>query len=605
MRRSSLSSISAILVLLVTTLLPSVRPALAHPMVVDADLSDWDLVAPAQANLGHIARDPDEAGEYIWRDAAGDERTDFASPDRRVDLRELRITGDANSLYILASMGDIDITTGDGAPMLQVAVDTTPSGGGTWFGRGAGTQVNPLAAWERLLVTRFASGNSGPFVFDPSWAIVSTGAWHNISSSTDVIEMAVTWQALGLAGPPAGPLRFTVATFRATAADQTWDILGGSDALDCVSNYGSHAAPPPNTWTEVQDGIIDYYFEVWFEPDGDPYPPLVVSEFLPDPVGTETSDEWLEIYNTSPATIELPGVKVGDEETAAPPSAEGMYSFPSGTIASGGAVTVAQRAVAGGGEGFFGLYGFCPDYELQGSAPGNCDSTLDMAKYSAWAAGSVQLSNTADEILILDRQDTILDVAVYGTGAYPGVIARPAPDKEFTLERRPVYHDTNDCSVDFRTQPAGSHTPGMARPDLAVSKTGPDEAERGRLVTYTITYSNPGVNDAADVTIDDMLPLGVSFVSTTGAFPCLACVTGATGSLTWLLGTVVPSGDASFELVGRLSAAAPPGAFLTNSVSISTTDDEVSEDNNEDSWHTDVTPLWFLYLPVVLRNFPP
>ncbi|MBI2892114.1 MAG: hypothetical protein HYY06_01080, partial [Deltaproteobacteria bacterium] len=89
------------LIIIVTTVaaFEIVAPtASARTITVDGSVSDWDeatseMDPPGQSNVGHVGRDPSEEGEWIWRDAAGDERTDFATPDGRVDLTELRITG--------------------------------------------------------------------------------------------------------------------------------------------------------------------------------------------------------------------------------------------------------------------------------------------------------------------------------------------------------------------------------------------------------------------------------------------------------------------------------------------------------------------------------
>jgi glycerophosphoryl diester phosphodiesterase len=209
-----------------------------------------------------------------------------------------------------------------------------------------------------------------------------------------------------------------------------------------ISNYGNPGSTN-DTWDEVGvDAILDYFFSVWFERDGDPYPPLLVSEFQPNTPGIDTDEEWVEFFNNAPVLLDLTNYKLGDEETI--DGIEGMYNFPSGsTISPGKAQVVAQK-----GTGFNALFGFLPEYELtETSAAGN------MPIDTLWASGTVALANTGDEILLLDSHDTILDVAVYGpTNTYPGVIAIPFVDNEQSVERRPVWHDTNDCSVDFRRQ---------------------------------------------------------------------------------------------------------------------------------------------------------
>ncbi len=78
-----------------------------------------------------------------------------------------------------------------------------------------------------------------------------------ISAVNDVIEGRVPWSAIG-GSPDNYTLRFTFSTYRASTSDDAWDINGASDALDVVTTA------TPNTWNEVQDGVIDYYVDIQF-----------------------------------------------------------------------------------------------------------------------------------------------------------------------------------------------------------------------------------------------------------------------------------------------------------------------------------------------------
>ena len=57
--------------------------------------------------------------------------------------------------------------------------------------------------------------------------------------------------------------------------------------------------------------------------------------------------------------------------------------------------------------------------------------------------------------------------------------------------------------------------PGLA-PGLTVSKTAPATVDPGANLTYTISYSNTGTQNASNVVIKDPLPAGTTFVSATG-----------------------------------------------------------------------------------------
>ncbi len=172
-------------------------------------------------------------------------------------------------------------------------------------------------------------------------------------------------------------------------------------------------------------------------PSGPQYP--LISEVFYDTPGTDSDEEWIELYNPTAFTIDLGNYKLGDEETQA--GTEGMYRFPAGaSIAAGQKITVALKAT-----GFFALYGFNPAYEVIESNA----SVPNMSVYSAWATGTISLANTGDEVLLLNDSDIAVDVVTFEAGVYPGVTAHPGVATGHSIERSPAAQDTNDCSVDF------------------------------------------------------------------------------------------------------------------------------------------------------------
>jgi uncharacterized repeat protein (TIGR01451 family) len=477
--------------------------ALAHSADVDASRVDWSMAAPGQVNLGHIGRDTDHEGEYVWRDAAGDERVDLADPDTRVDLTEFRVTADGDTLYFMAVMSDVDHATGDGAPQVQVAIDTDQvSGSGQAEMAGASEiSVTADAEWEYLVVTRFGSGNGDLVVWQNGSVTITTGS-AAVSTTSEVIEIAVPWAALEMSAPPTLPLRFTVATFRAQTNDDTAEV-SGADALDAITNYGNPGLAS-NTSVEVADGVIDYYFDLFFEADGDVYPPLLVSEVLYVPSGGGSGGEFIEIVNVSPIAIGLSNYKIGDEGTL--DGGEGMRQFSSGSIAPGQVIVWANNA-----DTFTGTYGFLPDYaQTVGAQPVTQTTT-----YSAWASGSVSLNNDGDEVILLDGSDTAIDVVMYDNGndPWPGLANADfsVSDGE-SMERVPADWDTNDISVDFRAR-AGDGAPGAAitSDDLSVTKTAdPDPAVAGLPLTYTIVVRNTAGVSVTDAVLTDTLHLSTT-----------------------------------------------------------------------------------------------
>jgi hypothetical protein len=168
---------------------------------------------------------------------------------------------------------------------------------------------------------------------------------------------------------------------------------------------------------------------------------LLVSEVLYDATGTEPDEEWIEIYNAGASTIDFSNYKVGDEET--PGQGEGMLQFPPGaSINPGQVVVIANKVTA-----FRSVWGFNPDYEMVASD----EAVPDMIPYTAWASGKVELSNSGDEVLILDGGDAIVDAMSYGdkitffNPSCPDVVAG------HSLERSPANVDT-DTAADWIDQ---------------------------------------------------------------------------------------------------------------------------------------------------------
>ncbi len=492
--------------------LPGVQArTIAVDAVNDWDEAGWEMDPPAQANLGHIGRDPQWEGEYIWNDAWGDERTDFDDPDTRVDLTEFRVTADGTNLYFMAVMSDINQATGNGAPQVQIAIDVdlVNASGEIWLGGNSDTQVDPDAAWEYLLITRFGSGNSDVIVWQNGFSTQIFTGTESISTTTEIIEFSIPWTALEMSEPPTLPLRFTLATFRANTSDETWDTGSGtSDALDALTNYGDPGLVD-NTWAEVSDQVINYHFDLFFQPDGDVYPPLLISEAYYDATGSDSDNEWLEIYNAAPISINLNSFKIGDEET--PDGGEGMAQFPSGyDISPGAAVVVALRTTDGGTEGFENLYGFKPDFEANDTDV----AVPDMLAYGVWQTTPVfALGNSGDEILLLDGSDTAVDVVTYEGNQWPGVEDHAGVSTDQSIERYPVSQDTNDCNVDFQALDSGGDPANVRDADLSITKDASPTAdvEPGDGVTYTLILRNDSDADASPVYVTDTLPVETDF----------------------------------------------------------------------------------------------
>jgi hypothetical protein len=421
-------------------LLPFAPPLGAHPITVDGSTSDWPLTGVSIGNLGSIARGPEGIGEYIWNDVLGDTRAD-QPPLPRSDIRSLRITGSRTHLSFLIVMADLDFSVGEHV-VIAIDLDQISGHGGEHFGPDlTGTFCSPEVGYEYLVTTRIASLFKYAETYG-YWSGQFTQDSIARSPSTDAIEFSIPWSRLGLTGPPVTPIRFAVVSYNSDGNGLPTPFPG-SWAVDCVTNYGDpRTSGYPDTRVETTDFIVDYFFDVWFSSSGEPIAPLLVSEAIVDAPGNESLTEWFEVANRTTSPLSLDGVKLGDEETPDETGFDAMYAFPSGfAVPAAGSIVFAKDAAS-----FQGLHGVLPDFEF-GADP----AVPNLFAYTPWMSGSgIRLDNAGDEVLLLDRSDTVLDVLVFGTGSWPGVGPHsPVPPEGHTLARSPADLDHDDCQADF------------------------------------------------------------------------------------------------------------------------------------------------------------
>ncbi|HEX8410357.1 MAG TPA: hypothetical protein VF883_15945 [Thermoanaerobaculia bacterium] len=128
--------------------------------------------------------------------------------------------------------------------------------------------------------------------------------------------------------------------------------------------------------------------------------------------------------------------------------------------------------------------------------------------------------------------------------------------------------------------------------DLLVQKSGPAEAAAGSNVTYTVTLTNLGPNDAAGVLLVDPIPPGMTFVSQSndGGFTCDAPAVGEGGTIDCGAESLAAGGVVTFTFVLQLPAEASPGTTFVNSATASTESIDVNEENNTGTASTATPP---------------
>ena len=192
---------------------------------------------------------------------------------------------------------------------------------------------------------------------------------------------------------------------------------------------------------------------------------LLVTEFLPDPSGTDIDREWFEIYNSGDTSFDLTGYAAGDgTDPNNASNGEGMGVFPPNTILNPGQVFV----IAANANGFSAFYGFAPNFEFANSTSlqGNNPLVPDLTQKVAWGSisGSLAIANGGDDIGILTPESTATSFTFVDGSNHGGVMTffsgAPTLAGNQSYERVPANQDTNDAS-DWVVRLSNTATPGL------------------------------------------------------------------------------------------------------------------------------------------------
>jgi uncharacterized repeat protein (TIGR01451 family) len=130
--------------------------------------------------------------------------------------------------------------------------------------------------------------------------------------------------------------------------------------------------------------------------------------------------------------------------------------------------------------------------------------------------------------------------------------------------------------------------------DLSITKSGPVAVAPGQTVTYTITVTNDGPGNAANVVVSDPTPPGLTFANNTGAcntaFPCN-------------VGTLAVGQSAVISATFNVPPGYP-GASITNTATVSSDATELDAGDNTASATTTVVPASTLADVSILKNGP-
>ena len=113
--------------------------------------------------------------------------------------------------------------------------------------------------------------------------------------------------------------------------------------------------------------------------------------------------------------------------------------------------------------------------------------------------------------------------------------------------------------------------------DVAISKTGPSSVTPGTTIAYALTVTNHGPHEASGVSVADVTPAGLTFVSNTGActtpFPCALGTLPAGQSVAIVATFTVPAGYTTPSPIVNIATVSSPATDpnpANNSATVST-----------------------------------
>ncbi|MCA9565336.1 MAG: hypothetical protein KC561_17680, partial [Myxococcales bacterium] len=182
-RRTTLS-------ILVAAAAAALSPTSANAQFIASDggITDWTdpgiIVPLPEDNLGYLGRAA--ARQFIWSDLGGDE---VNGPNGNFDIRQFRVTSGHDDLCFLVEFADVGTSFGDGAPMVQLALDfdQVADSGTKSFADTETTDLPTDAAWEYLIATDFgpeaAEQTTFLTVHNPFGGSSDSGSSHLIAES--------------------------------------------------------------------------------------------------------------------------------------------------------------------------------------------------------------------------------------------------------------------------------------------------------------------------------------------------------------------------------------------------------------------------------------
>jgi uncharacterized repeat protein (TIGR01451 family) len=180
-------------------------------------------------------------------------------------------------------------------------------------------------------------------------------------------------------------------------------------------------------------------------------------------------------------------------------------------------------------------------------------------------------ASASRKIAILARVDDLATGMIANTAKVSSSISDPDPQNN-TRSIQTTVIDSADLKVQF-----------------SADKT---SVAFGDTLVYSITLDNLGPTRALTASLQDVLPVGVDFISSSpGTISCMD----QNGVVTCVLGTIQPHVNLSLQFLVRVNHT--PATNLHNSVSVDALTPDPDSSNNTASTDTEV--FHRLYLPVL------
>jgi uncharacterized repeat protein (TIGR01451 family) len=165
-----------------------------------------------------------------------------------------------------------------------------------------------------------------------------------------------------------------------------------------------------------------------------------------------------------------------------------------------------------------------------------------------------------------------------------------------TTNTASVTSDTPDSNPGNNSDDTPVVINGLPTADLEISKTAVlTTAQTGDLITYTLVITNHGPDTAVDVTVTDVLPAQVSYLSNDAG-----CVE-ASGTVTCVFGLIPVGSSETVQLV----VSATQAGEASNTATVTSVLADPDESNNSSTAVVTITGetiyTEFIYLPIVVK----